>query len=409
MIYRLEIENFYSFRDPQVIDLVIARSVPDNSERFSPIYAGANIRAPKVIALFGANASGKSTVLKALAFIAWVLKDSFAHTAPGLPCEAFNDEASANRPIRLAVEFGGPVELTKAAMVSATSGSHAAEGTYRYELELATKDWSVTAIRRECLRQRKSGQGKWLRVFERQDGGKLTGSKSFPLAGFAQVVDKIRPDASVVSTLALFEHEVSKTLVAAANSVFSNTLIDETEPRDDQVIMYLANNPSVVDELSKQLQRIDVGVKEMVLEQTPQGPTPFFLHEGLKVKMPWSLESYGTRTFIRIFPWLSAALAKGGVAIIDELDVSIHPLILPEIVRWFYSTERNPMNAQLWLTCHSAPLMEELSKEEIVICEKDRKGRSQVYSLMDVKSVRRSENLYRKYMGGVYGGVPHIG
>jgi hypothetical protein len=49
-----------------------------------------------------------------------------------------------------------------------------------------------------------------------------------------------------------------------------------------------------------------------------------------------------------------------------------------------------------------------LNKEEIVICEKDRQGRTKVYSLMDVK-VRRDENHYRKYLSGVYGGVPHIG
>jgi hypothetical protein len=47
-------------------------------------------------------------------------------------------------------------------------------------------------------------------------------------------------------------------------------------------------------------------------------------------------------------------------------------------------------------------------KEEIVICEKDRQGRSSIFSLMDVK-VRRDENHYRKYLSGAYGGVPMLG
>lgn len=108
-------------------------------------------------------------------------------------------------------------------------------------------------------------------------------------------------------------------------------------------------------------------------------------------------------------PWLLASLAGGGIAIIDELDISIHPLVLPEIVRWYYDPERNGRNGQLWMSLHSASLLDDLTKEEIVLCEKDRHGRTEIYSLMDVRAVRRSDNLYKKYLSGEFGGVPHIG
>lgn len=91
------------------------------------------------------------------------------------------------------------------------------------------------------------------------------------------------------------------------------------------------------------------------------------------------------------------------------MDAAIHPVILPELVRWFYDKAgRNKCDAQLWLTCHSASLLDDLNKEEIVVCEKDRKGRTRFYSLMDVK-VRRDENHYRKQLSGAYGGVAHLG
>jgi AAA15 family ATPase/GTPase len=48
--------------------------------------------------------------------------------------------------------------------------------------------------------------------------------------------------------------------------------------------------------------------------------------------LPIQLESHGTRQFIRIFPMIAQALQIGGVAVIDELDQSIHPSILPEII-----------------------------------------------------------------------------
>jgi len=78
-------------------------------------------------------------------------------------------------------------------------------------------------------------------------------------------------------------------------------------------------------------------------------------------------------------------------------------------MRWFYDHQRNKGTAQLWMTGHSVSLLDDLEKEEVVFCEKDRQGRAKVYSLMDIKSVRRGDNLYKKYLGGVYGAVPHIG
>lgn len=68
MLYRIEIENFYSVRDRQVLDLRASRAVAEGPERFGPVFPGAAERATKVVALFGPNGSGKSTVLKALAF-----------------------------------------------------------------------------------------------------------------------------------------------------------------------------------------------------------------------------------------------------------------------------------------------------------------------------------------------------
>lgn len=408
MLYRLEVENFYSVRDRQVLDLQVPKSVVDLSERYAPIFLGSESRAPKVIALLGPNGSGKSTLLKALVFVAWFLRDSFQHSGPSLPCERFNDEESANRPIRLAVELGGIMDLSaesrKPENTAATDW-----GVFRYELEIQPKDGVVHMVTHEALRMKRHGRGKWLRVFERGQDRTVAGSKTFPLTGFSQVIDKVREDASVVSTLALFEHEASKVLSEVAARVYRNVFLDRIDLNDQSAIQYLAQHPGIVEALNKELQRIDVGVERMHIVHTATGPAALFKHQGLQVDMPLSLESHGTRSFIRIFPFLLLALQSGGIALIDELDVSIHPLILPEILRWFYDSKRNPFDGQIWMSCHSASLLDDLSKEEVVFCEKDKNGRSRIYSLMDIGSVRRSDNLYKKYLGGVYGAVPQIG
>ena len=125
--------------------------------------------------------------------------------------------------------------------------------------------------------------------------------------------------------------------------------------------------------------------------------------------MPFFMESHGTQQFLKLFPLISDSLATGSIAIIDELDAAIHPMILPEIIEWYYDPDRNPQNAQLWMSCHNVSLLEELSKDEIVFCEKDRQGMTEVYCLNDVKTVRRDDNYYKKYLGGTYGAVPRIG
>jgi energy-coupling factor transporter ATP-binding protein EcfA2 len=409
MLYRLEIENFFSIRDPQVLDLRVPKGVSDFPERFAPIFRGADSRAPRSVVLFGANGSGKTTVLKALAFLVWFLGESYRQNGPALPCERFNDEDSANRPIRLAVEIGGSLTLSRQAPDPGRSPDDGSFGVFRYELELQPKDGVIQTVTREALRARPRGQGKWRRVFERGADRTVVGSKAFPLAGFSQVNGKIRENVSVVADLASRDHEASMMLLDGVSTVFGNILIGRELPDDRALIRYLAQNPTIVTELNRELRRIDLGVEAMRIEPMPAGPVALFRHQGLHLDMPWHLESHGTRSFIRSFPLILLALQKGGIALIDELDLAIHPLLLPEVVRWFSDSERNRHDAQLWTSCHSASLLDDLSKEEVVLCEKDQQGRSQIYSLMDIGAVRRDDNLYRKYLGGVYGSVPHIG
>lgn len=407
MLYRLEIENFFSIRDPQVLDLTIAPNVPDPDRRYAPIYPGSDLRVPKVVALYGANASGKTTVLRALEFLFSVVRDSAQRTVPGFPCERFNDDASRSRPIRMAVELGGAMNLSEDVLRRIEANEPVEYGIYRYELTIEVVDGIAQRILSEALRQKPQGQGKWQRVFERTADNRIKDSKTFSLSGFHHLLNTLRPNVSVISSFSLFQHPAASLFAEEARKAFfqiggANTI------QDKQVIDFLVGQPHLLDELNRELNRIDVGVEGMRFEITANGHQPMFRHSGLELEMPWNLESHGTRSFIKMFPALAITLQRGGLCVIDEFDLAIHPMVLPEIIRWFYSQTKNMLDAQLWFTCHSVSLMDDLNKEEIVLCEKDRQGRTNVYSLMDVK-VRRDENLYRKYLSGAFGGVPNLG
>ncbi|MEY2926792.1 MAG: hypothetical protein RL367_1269 [Pseudomonadota bacterium] len=411
MLYRLEIENFYSVRDLQVLDLTIAPNVSDPDGRFAPLFPGSPLRAPKVVALYGANASGKTTVLKALQFLFDFARDSVLRTAPGFACDRFNDLESADRPIKLAIELGGVADISQERMTQLESGKAVPWSAYRYELELEVENGQSTRVSREALRQKPDGNGRWQRVFERDCNGDFKGSSSFQIAGFRHLLNTLSPNASVISSFAQFQHPTAVALKKALLSVLGNLGWDGLMPRDGLLAGILANQPEMVAAINRDVSRIDLGVDQMRIEQGHDqiGPSILFRHKGLAAEMPWAHESHGTRAFIRMFPLLATTLASGGIAVIDEFDRMLHPLILPEILSWFYDTNRNPNDAQLWISCHSASLLDDLTKEEIAFCEKDNSGRTTIYSLMDVKAIRRDDNLYRKYLSGAYGAVPHIG
>ena len=410
MLYRLEIENFCSIRERQTLDLTISPNVPDPDNRFAEIFPGSKLRAPKVIALYGANASGKTTVLRALDLITAFPAFNPAHYA-SFNFDSFNDEDSHSKPIKLAIELGGPMNLSLA-----TGDAELKErdfGVFRYEIELCRMNDAGHAVQRELLLQKPANATKWRRVFERDAQGvrgPTKGVRFFSLAGYSKILDKLPPNISVIATLAAFQHPASMALVAASVRVRNNVRPGFDRELDGVLVNVLGSDPGLVSSLNSELRRIDLGLDQMHIKQTPSGPQAMFKHVGHKSDLHWMLESEGTRAFIRIFPLIERTLAIWGIAIIDEIDKVIHPLILPEIVTRFYDTKmQNLENSQLWLSCHSASLLDDLTKEEVVICEKDNQGRTEMFSLMDVGGVRRDDNLYKKYLSGVYGGIPHIG
>ena len=100
MLYSVKIENFFSVGERQVLDLCARKSVDDPLGRLSPIYKGADERAPTVVALFGPNAAGKSNILRSIAFGSWFVAHSFGHRSDlSLPYEKFgSDKRIKKRP-----------------------------------------------------------------------------------------------------------------------------------------------------------------------------------------------------------------------------------------------------------------------------------------------------------------------
>ena len=416
LIYRLEIENFFCFRDRQVLDLTVPRSVPDEQDgRLMPIFHGSELRMPKVVVAFGANGSGKSTVLKAVTFLLGFMADSFrndqfcaAHSWP------FNEAKSMKWPIRLAMECGGAMTLSREALRKAREEPQTVlHGTYRYEIVLAPVGKSGTReVLSETLKQRVAGKGKWMRTFERDGQGRVVGSKNFPLSGYAKIANNLPSYASLISTLAGLQHEPSQTLVDfLRRGCATNILFDKAIPLSSEIAKVLESKPKILKALNKKIREIDLGVEEVAVREQMGGLAMLFKHTGLEVEMQWFSESTGTRSFIQEFPFLYLPImAGGGIAVVDEPDSAVHPLVLTDMMNWYRVPEGDfKSGVQLWMSCQNPVLMDDLTKEEIVFCEKRLDGSSEVFSLASIKGVRRDDNYLKKYLSGIYGAVPQCG
>jgi hypothetical protein len=153
----------------------------------------------------------------------------------------------------------------------------------------------------------------------------VSGGKAFALTRYRSVIDKVRSNASLISMLAQFEHIPSLHLRHIAGTVFTNIFIEKHEFNEDAVVSFYAQNPSILETLNRDIEKIDLGIRSVRIEKGPKGPIAQFEHNGLSSSLPMQLESHGTRQIIKVFPLLVQALTTGGIAVVDELDLMVHP------------------------------------------------------------------------------------
>lgn len=119
--------------------------------------------------------------------------------------------------------------------------------------------------------------------------------------------------------------------------------------------------------------------------------------------------SEGTTRLLCYLGWILAALDQGRVILIDEMDSKLHFLVADYIMQLFNSIDSNAKNAQLICTAHSILLMDEgLRRDQIYFTSKDSYGKSSLVSLSDYKNVRKSDLFSKKYLAGFYSDLPDM-
>lgn len=168
----------------------------------------------------------------------------------------------------------------------------------------------------------------------------------------------------------------------------------------------------------KEMMLADLGICNVVLSGTKEKPIVSTVHQltdenGNRKQYTLQLgqESVGTqRFFSRIGLWMDV-MHSGGVLVVDEIEASMHPLLTRHLIEMIQDQTINQNHAQLIFTTHDTGLLDLklLRRDQIWFAEKDEKSmQTEVYALTEF-SPRKEENIAKGYLQGRYGAVPFIG
>ncbi len=121
-------------------------------------------------------------------------------------------------------------------------------------------------------------------------------------------------------------------------------------------------------------------------------------------------ESQGTKKYFSISAPILDTLTNGKILVIDEFDASFHPYLTKSLIALFNNPQINVNNAQLIFATHDLNLLDQniFNKSQIWFTEKDNYGSTELSSLLDFKDVRSRDNIERDYLKGKYGAIPNI-
>ncbi len=385
MLVQFRFSNFRCFREAQTLSLLASshKNRPHLLRSEAP-----ELHLLRVAAIYGANASGKSTILEALQFVQSAVVNSHQKWLPG---------------------SGVPVDPHRPALRS----------TSRFEVTFVVSEtlfeYTFEVDRGQVVEERlTASRGRrhlWFERLANRDEPFIFGKA---LRGENRAIARLtRPNSLFLSAAAANNHP----MLGPAYSWFESKLrfsgnrdLVDRFVHTLRVIQTSGDRARVLEFLRK----ADLGISGLFLEE--DGSSGFRIElrhlSGPQVfSLPFEQESEGTRAWFALAAPVLNSLDQGSILSFDEIDASLHPYLVREVVRIFQDPVRNPKGAQLLFTTHDATLLGDLpddsplARDEVWVTERLPEGGSQLVPLSDYKP-RNDENLERGYLLGRYRGVP---
>lgn len=197
------------------------------------------------------------------------------------------------------------------------------------------------------------------------------------------------------------------------------TFLMEEEPATSETVAQIVSGDDKKARILKELLLADLGITDVTINNlSGKNPTIMtthrILHEDESVEyfqLSVNQESAGTQHFFaRIGGWIQA-LENGALLVVDEIEDSLHPLLTRRLVEMVQDKTVNTNGAQLLFTTHDAMLLDLdfFRRDQIWFAEKDdRSCATELYPLTSF-SPRKGENVRKGYLKGRFGAIPFIG
>ena len=407
MLIEFRVANHRSIREEQVLTMEVGRVSTADDPRPRQVDGYRQPLLP-VAALYGANASGKSNFLDALGYMQIAVLHSHRGWDPegGVPRSSFAWDGYGKQPSTLELTF-------------------LVEGI-RYEYGFVVDDRRI--LEEWLYAWPRGSKAVW---FEREaDGDSFRYKFGDGLRGDKRLIEEVtRPNALFLSVAAQHNNAQLTQIYEWFWDLRTINLKSKkhfiSHPTGDRwLASAFRSHESLTDKeatseprlqpLLQLLKAADVGILNMkpdpadssrLLVQHRSSPEDAWL--------PFSEESDGTKALLWRGPLFIDALQSGGVVIVDELEVSLHPLLALQLVAMFNDPAVNRRNSQLIFSTHDTNLLSGISSEpplrrdQIWLAEKNLDGATEIFPLTDYKP-RKNENLERGYLMGRYGAIPFL-
>ena len=413
MLLQFYFSNYRSFEGEGILDMRASGS----NELSSHIRNTLNEKVLPVTAIYGANASGKSSVFEAFQFMALCVLESLS----------FSDDNKKN-PYKLKVDsfkFSESREKPSEFEINYIDKKGKKELYYNYGFKIDN-----SGILEEYLAfNTKTGVKRnedYTYVFKRERNQKLYLDSS--IEKFRENLEiSLKEKTLLVSLGAKLNIDefirvrtwfINTEIINFSNSLYGaflenilpNNIIESEEVRKNLVSFINSFDDSIIDIEVEKISAID--------ENDKDNYRVFTIHKSDKgtstARISMNEESSGTKKMFSLYQTLLDVLEKGGVFFADELDIKLHPLLMRNILLTFTDKEKNSNNAQLIFTTHNTIYMDMdlLRRDEIWFVEKDN-GVSKLYSLDDItnekgEKVRKDSNYEKHYLLGNYGAIPNL-
>lgn len=423
MIKNYKFSNFHSYLEETVVDLTVSKRALHS---YFDYETNDGSKISKVMCAFGANGSGKSNLLKPIAFVSWFVTESFRSLKPDEDIPFFPHFARTEEPTTIQVDFVIPRQFYELETADGEEvRARDTEFEYRYFLSLTDK-----YVVKEELKIKSSVSGLFKRVFSRELVDKkyvLKKGTDYVRAPLS-IFDGCPDNCSMISYLARIkeeEHQKKVPYIILAYMQFglssSNLTVGgrQHEINLDIATDYFRSNNEQFEKVKDLLSKYDLGIKDIEIKSrtvlnSETGKKedmyiPFFTHENKneKYEVPIWLESNGTQSAYYMLAQIVQKLDSGGIAILDEFDNDLHPLLTLEILELFKCQQQNVGNAQLIFTTHTPQVLDVLRKQHCYLVEKH-DSESEVWRIDDIEGIKERDNLYSKYVNGLLGGVPEF-